>query len=364
MMNPQAKKLPSGKVQLSWSPDASCFGYRFYRDGIPVSKGSNPSQASVTFAAETDGKPHSYGVARALEQPAESVVFPAPAPVPSLSLTGGHFVRVADYPTVAALGWKFVLDDCSSVADAKAKCDAAKAAGLKLIIGPYPKPYSLPGGEGKGGAWTISQTGQDVIRYLHSRMGDAVMALFVYNEPYWIDPLGGGSSADGTIPIADLRSLRTAIRAVAPIPVYHDIGIPAAWAPGGWLWKAHPGIGNKYADQAGVADYVGCWEYPFKTDGSYRKQTSLDALKRETAFVRKSMGAEPIWLVQTHGSSWEGVRYPTDAELADYVCACRAAEPTVSLSMYTWGKENLYPGGNTLSGHPSQWPQTRPGACG
>ena len=354
-LNPQARKLATGTIELTWTPDPTCFGYRFYRDRIPVAKSTRATQPRTTFAPETDGQPHTYSVARATEEPMESTVFPAPpAPVPAAFMSGGHFVPVADYPTVAGLGWKFILDDCYSVADARVKCDAAKANGLKLIVGPYPKPYSLNGQQGTGATWTISTVGQDIIRYLASR--SEVLALFVYNEPYWINPLGGGSSANGTIPIADLRSLRTAIRAVAPIPVYHDIGIPAAWAPGGWLWAAHSGIGNKYADQSGIADYVGCWEYPFRQDGSYAKQKSLDALKREAAFVTGKMGARPVWLMQTHGSPAEGVRYPADGELADYVRACRAGFPADALmSFYTWGKSGLY-GSSILSAHPSQWP--------
>lgn len=81
-LSPQARKLPSGKIELSWTPDTTCFGYRFYRDGVAVSKSTNSSQGKTNFAEETDGKSHRYGVARALEQISESVEFPATTPDP------------------------------------------------------------------------------------------------------------------------------------------------------------------------------------------------------------------------------------------------------------------------------------------
>jgi len=76
-LNPQASKQTNGMIRLTWTPDLTVFGYRFYRDGVAVAKGTRPEQASTTFKAETDGKSHWYGVARALAQVSESVGFPA-----------------------------------------------------------------------------------------------------------------------------------------------------------------------------------------------------------------------------------------------------------------------------------------------
>jgi len=75
-LNPQASKQTNGMIRLTWTPDLTVFGYRFYRDGVAVAKGTRPEQASTTFKAETDGKSHWYGIARALEQVSESVQFP------------------------------------------------------------------------------------------------------------------------------------------------------------------------------------------------------------------------------------------------------------------------------------------------
>jgi hypothetical protein len=82
-LNPKVSKKADGTILMNWNPDTSCFGYRFYRDGIAVSKSTKPTQATTTFKAETDGRQHSYGLARATEQTPEEVEFPAdPTPPP------------------------------------------------------------------------------------------------------------------------------------------------------------------------------------------------------------------------------------------------------------------------------------------
>ena len=63
--------------------------------------------------------------------------------------------------------------------------DAAQANGLKLIVGAYPEPYSYSNGQ-----WTISAAGRNLLNYLASR-SSLVLALFVFNEPYWINPVTG-----------------------------------------------------------------------------------------------------------------------------------------------------------------------------
>ena len=71
-------------------------------------------------------------------------------------------------------------------------------------------------------------------------------------------PGTGSPSSCGVSPPRSLRNLRTQIQAIWPgAKIYHDIGWPSDWAPGGDLYNAYSCIGNKYADQTGVADYVG-----------------------------------------------------------------------------------------------------------
>lgn len=93
-LDPQTSKLSDGKIKMTWTPDPSCFGYRFYRDGVPVSKGTKPEQRETTFARETDGKQHVYGIAKAVEWAVETSKYPAdvpPTPPGQTTITPAQF---------------------------------------------------------------------------------------------------------------------------------------------------------------------------------------------------------------------------------------------------------------------------------
>jgi hypothetical protein len=232
---------------------------------------------------------------------------------------------------------------------------AARKAGLRLIIGGNPEPYRrLPSGR-----WEITPAGKRLLQYLKGQ-GSLVLALFVYNEPYWIHPLTNQSDSCGAMPAAELRALRKTIRARWPAAkIYHDLGHPAAWAPGGYLHESHPCIGSKYANQRGVADYVGIWHYPFRAEG-YGREEGLATLARESAYVVKSMGAVPVWLNQVH-SGVGSLVLPTPEQLLDWNCATRAALPSGSLiSWYVW-RQSIY--SDYLANHPELWPATTQAGC-
>jgi len=79
-LNPKITPAGAGKVKMTWTPDPSVFGYRFYVNDHPVSKSVKPGQASTTFA--WDGQPTAFGIAAAYEKPAETVLYPAPPVTP------------------------------------------------------------------------------------------------------------------------------------------------------------------------------------------------------------------------------------------------------------------------------------------
>ena len=193
------------------------------------------------------------------------------------------------------------------MAEARAKLDAAKAAGIRLIIGIYafggPEPY-IP----NGSSWTISAAAQQMLDYFETRQ-DEIIATFVFNEPYWLNPLTGASDACGAMSAAQLRSLRTEIKKVWPAAkIYHDLGQPAGWAPGGYLYNAHPCIGDKYADATGVADYVGVYDYPFTTAADQMDSRSRSPrLPAKSSYVANKMGAVPVWLAQFHKHGVDGL---------------------------------------------------------
>ncbi|MCX6623625.1 MAG: hypothetical protein NTY38_21675 [Acidobacteria bacterium] len=278
---------------------------------------------------------------------------PAPGTSPSAAAveTGTHWASPADYPNLSSLGYQFVVATLGKSRDSWRKTfDAAESNQLKLIVGLYPAPYFYtPAG------WAITQDGVDFLKYAASRP-TVVKALFVYNEPYWVDPFTGQTNICGAVSAAQLRSLRSAIRAVwADAKIFHDIGQPGAWAPGGWLRADQPCLGNKYADATGVADYVGIWSYPFDLTG-YHRGDALATLQREIAYVTTQMQAQPIVDMQAFrcDNCGEASRWPSFFEMKDWNTAVRTLGPH-GVSWYPW-RQDAYD--DYLANHPEMWPAT------
>jgi hypothetical protein len=271
-------------------------------------------------------------------------------------LTGTHWGVPSDMRTYKRIGYGFAVRsvDPRHPREWRRELDAAQSQGLKLIIGAHPEPYSL-----SQGRWTISAAGARFLRYLRSR-SELVLALFVYNEPYWVNPFTGRTDPCGALSADVLRSLRAKIRTIWPgAKIYHDIGRPSQWAPGGSLHEAHPCIGEKYANVKRLADYVGAWYFPFRKSG-YRRSEGLTVLARESSYVSTSMGAVTVWLGQAHACC-EDLVWPTDPELVDWNCTIRSTLPKGSLiSWYAWRQQKYR---DYLANHPAQWRLTTGAAC-
>ncbi len=271
--------------------------------------------------------------------------------------TGTHWADPPEFPTLVKLGYSFVITtlDPHNRKSWKKTFDAAEAAGIKLSVGLYPEPYRL-----RDGQWSITAEGKAFLRFAASR-ASIVKSVFVYNEPYWIHPLTGRQNKCGALPADELRLLRNAIRAVWPQAlVHHDLGDPSKWAPGGAYARRYPCLGEKYADQTGVADLVGIWYYPFVEEG-YLRESSLAGLRREIAFVREKMHAEPVVAGQAFRCSHcgEASRWPSAEELQDWNCSLRRLAPQ-AISWYPWRQE-MYE--DYLSKHPQLWPLTGAQPC-
>jgi hypothetical protein len=294
------------------------------------------------------GEPNRASVAAAAKARASASTGP---------LTGAHWGAGSDLITLKRIGYDFHIRSVNpnDPASWRRALDTAQRTGMKLIITGYPEPYSYADGE-----WTISPAGVRLLEYLKTRSA-LVLALFVYNEPYWINPFTRQSDACGALSADQLRSLRTKIRTVwADAKIYHDIGRPSQWAPGGSLFRSYSCIGNKYANARGVADYVGAWYYPFRA-GGYQKAEGLATLRRESDYITNSMGAVTVWLNQAH-AGYEDLRWPSDTEILDWNCSTRSALPNGSLiSWYVW-RQRIYQ--DYLANHPRQWPLTTAAACG
>ena len=271
--------------------------------------------------------------------------------------TGTHWAGTGDFVTLRNIGYEFVVTTVTNnPADWKNTFDAAERAGLRLVVGLSDhSQYRL-----SGDAWTVSPTGETFIRYAASRTA-LVKAIFLFNEPYWVDPWTGQTSICGVLSAGQLRGLRNAVRAIWPAAlVYHDIGAPSYWAPGGQVNRDYPCIGNKYADQRGVTDFAGIWFYPFERTG-YRKDKGLAVLRTEVEFTRKQMAAEPVIAGQSFicKACEEATRWPTAEEIQDWNCALRSLGPQ-AISWYVW-KQSLY--NDYLSNHPDHWSRTTARAC-
>jgi chitodextrinase len=361
--NLQATATTASSIAVSWdasTDDTGVTGYGVYENGSLI---ATPTSLGDTLTGLACGTPYTIAVdaadAAGNRSAQASIVASTsacpPAPPPTGSMTGTHWAAVSDMPALKQLGYGFDVTtvDPADPSSWPAVINAAQANGLKLIIGAYPEPYSEVNGQ-----WTISAAGVSFLNYLASH-SSVVLAVFVYNEPYWVNPTSGATSSCGALSAADLRGLRTAIQSVwTGAKIYEDLGQPSAWAPGGSLYNAYPCIGSKYADQTGVADYVGVWDYPFETDG-YQKTRALATLSRETSYVINSMHAIPVWLNQSHATG--NLVFPTQAQLLDWNCSVRAALPPGSLlSWYVW-RQSLYT--DTLSQHPEDWSSTTAAAC-
>ena len=271
--------------------------------------------------------------------------------------TGTHWAEPPDFPTLATLGYDFVITTLHPDDGAfwEATFDAAEAAGLKLSVGLYPEPYRF-----QNGKWSITAEGKAFLRLAASR-ASIVKSVFVYNEPYWIHPFTEQENECGAMSAVDLRLLRDAIREVWPQAlIHHDLGDPSLWAPGGFYASEYPCLGQKYADQTGVADLVGIWYYPF-VQGWYLRERSLAGLQQEIAFVREKMNAEPVVSGQAFRCSdcGEASRLPSAEELEDWNCSVRRLGPQ-AISWYPW-RQDIYE--DYLSQHPQLWPATVATPC-
>lgn len=276
-------------------------------------------------------------------------------------LTGTHFASISDFPNLGRLGYNFAVYtlDPSQQSSWAPALDAAQAAGIQLIVGPYPSPFS----ESSSGAWSVTSAGLQLLNYLQTR-SSLVLALYVFNEPYSTNPATNAVTPCGYYSASDLRSLRTFIQSYWPgVKIYQDLGAPSDWAPGSAYTEQTPCVGNKYADQTGVADYVGVWYYPF-TSAGYNRAAGLAALTTEANFVIHSMQpAVPVSLNQAYACAVctsPGLVYPTPAQVLDWNCAIRAL-PFAAVDWYPWEKFSSYT--EAMADTPGDWPLTTAASC-
>lgn len=282
-------------------------------------------------------------------------------------LTGAHFAVSSDYTTFKSIGFDFALTVLSAgdTAGLQSALSAAAANNIKLIIGQWPPPFTL---NADNATWTIAPSEIAFLQSLAANPAN-VLAVYVFNEPYWTDTTNTNTNACGMYSAAQLRQLRSEIQSVWPAAkIYQDIGNPSAWVQGGSVWT--PCAGTKYADQTNVADYVGIWYYPFSSTatGGYNRAQALSFASTVGAFVKSSMApATPVFLAQSFagssGTAGDGgaAVMPTATQLLDLNCSLRPLLPAGSLiSWYVW---NFSTYSNDLKNAPALWSSAPTAAC-
>lgn len=272
--------------------------------------------------------------------------------------TGAHWAAPADFLQLKRLGYQFAVITFDADPQHWTEAfDQAERAGIRLIAGLHPYPYRLDKATGE---WHIDGVGEEFIAFAQSR-SNIVKALYVFNEPYWVDPASGVKNPCGALAANDLRKLRLAIGALWPrVKIYHDIGRPSQWAPGGGYALENPCIDDRFADASGIADLVGVWHYPVAKQG-YDRETLVQALRVELDYVSQRMNAEAIVLGQAFRCSRCAgpTRMPALDEVRDINCTVRWLAPQ-AISWYPW-RQPAYE--ESLERHRELWPATSPRAC-
>lgn len=280
----------------------------------------------------------------------------APSPAAAIE-TGVHWAAPDDFPMLKRMGYQFAVVSLDRDPEHWAAVfDAAEKAGIRLVAGVHPYPYTW----GTHG-WEIDSAGRQFLAYAQKR--DAlVKAVFVFNEPYWLDPSTGANSPCGAFSAEQLRNLRSEIRKIWPRAlVYHDFGRPSLWAPGGAMQREHACVGTRYADASGVADYAGIWFYPVNNGEGYRREEFVRTMRDEVAYVARDMRAEPIILGQAFRCArcTHGTRMPTLDEIRDINCTMRWIGPQ-GISWYPW-RQPVYE--ESLASHEDLWEAIGPRGC-
>ena len=101
---------------------------------------------------------------------------------------------------------------------------------------------------------------------------------------------------------AQLRQLRTQIQAIWPgAKIYHDIGQPSAWAPGGDSLQRVLMHRQQVRRPVGRGGLCRSLRLPVRGERAIQEARGLSTSERETNFVINSMHAVPVWLDQAHG---------------------------------------------------------------
>jgi hypothetical protein len=257
-------------------------------------------------------------------------------PSPQKPFYGMVFVPEDQFGAVRELGIEVVektFDHTGSPADWLALLDKARDHDLKVIAWLWPEGWSWD-----GSAWQIDDKARSFVQTVSKH--PATLAVYGLHEPYWQGCWGCGYTT------AQQQLLYDAIKAIADVPIYSEVGGVAFWT--------EQGEDTAFAER--VCDYCGNWYYPFQ-DGKYERDILLQKLKDDLAVMReRAPNSKLVWGLQTFAKDPPGYEMPTAKEMYDLAAIVFAAGVD-GASWYPWTFGELY--SDVLSNHPELYDTVR-----
>ena len=316
---PQTLDLPASDIRPTAAP-------------APVATSTAATGAHASSAAGTPGA--QSPTARAAH---EGVAGAQPA----LPFYGIQYVPLAELPHVRALGFDVVLTDFAYDADPATwvtYLDTARALRMRVIPWLWPEGWTL---DRRTGAWTIDATAR---RFLETvARHPATFAIYGLHEPYWNECDTCGYTT------AEQQALYTAIKRIAPVPIYSEINGFTFWAEASRAKTIAPG----------VCDYCQTAFYPFLDNGSYQRDELIAHIEREIATLQRyAPESRLIWTMPAMAHRGDRLRMPTSDEMWDYANLVYGRPEISGAWWYMWRWDNqLY--STYLAEHPELHPTVR-----
>jgi hypothetical protein len=248
-----------------------------------------------------------------------------------------QFVPIEDLSTARDLGIEVILANFhhdGTPTDWLTYLDAAHALDLQVIPWLWPEGWSWD-----GATWRIDE---QATLYLQTVAGHpALLAIYLLHEPYWRGCTGCGYTT------AEQQALYRAVKSIADVPTYSEIGGIA-------YWTAYSPE-TVFAD--GVCDYCSTWHYPFKDGGIYERDQVRAILEADLATAkRRAPNSKIVWTMQAIEYRPDHLRMPTADEMRDLAALVYARKPSGAW-WYLWTFEGHYD--DVLANHRELHPVVR-----
>lgn len=261
---------------------------------------------------------------------------PTRAGTPQDPFYGMVFVPEDQFGLMKEFGVEVVqlrFDHAGTPSDWLSLLNKAQAYDLKVIAWLWPEGWSWD-----GSAWRIDDQARSFVQTVAPHA--ATVAVYALHEPYWKGCWGCGYTT------RQQQQLYDAIKAIADVPIYSEVGGVAFWTA----------QGEETAFAERVCDYCGNWYYPFR-DGKYQRDILVQRLQDDVAVMRqRSPNSKLVWGLQAFAQDPPGYDMPNADEMYDVANIAYAAGVD-GASWYPWTLGELYD--DVLSNHPELYDVVR-----